>query len=190
MGVTITDGLVRVNAGYSLKLPTSIKFSSEDQHAGVSVEYALPDGAEFEDVKRQAEELQGSLATSCKLMVFAQLGVDFEEAAEGVIKPKLNGAVAQSSNVVPINQAPSGGGNNYPPRGPSKTANMPRINLPDGTVLIDLRPLKADGSYKPTAADFKEADGGRNAKSFWLYQKDGAVNQATAELLASAGIDV
>lgn len=200
------EAVIRVSGSYGLKTPGAVEYTSEDFHASISIE--VPSSGEMEQIEEEIFDLYSRLATNAKLAVFTQAGVEYEETADGVLAPKASslqamkaaqggGRTAPAAAPAPQAQAPrpqqqQGAGNYGPPKAGGRLAEMPRypVSLPDGTaaILIDQRPLKQDGTYKPGAADFKvDAKGGA---SFWVGKKDGSPNTDTVQWLASQGIEV
>lgn len=191
----INDGIGRISASYGLKVPTDVPYSSQDGHISMSVEF--PVSGDTETVMNLFQQERVKLMANVKLAVFGELGVEFSEDQQGVLSPNLTAKAPQAAAPAPA-PAPvaapapqqSGGGNKY---GPPKVdyTTLPRftVTLGDGrqVTLLDMRGPKLDGTYKPTAADFK-VDG--EQKSFWINNKDGSPNTETRNWLASQGIQV
>lgn len=87
----IENGTVRINAGYTLKLPSrDVTYASEDTHLGASIEFALDDDVEFEALADQIIDLEAQLAAEVKLAVFAQMGVQPTEIGDNILAPDLS----------------------------------------------------------------------------------------------------
>jgi hypothetical protein len=124
------------------------------------------------------------LNAAVKLAVFEQLGVDFTEVSDGVIKPTFpQPAAAPAAAPVAANppQAAAGGYGQRPPKVDPKT--IPTFNATLNGVVVEVQDLRTfkgpNGPYKPTAADFRVGKQG-----YWMIGKDGTPDE-TGQLLRS-----
>ncbi len=207
MGTTLTNGRIIISGLYGVTANRG-DFSSEKLSQGFTIEYDVPEDADTAAVIAQAEaEWAALVEQAVKPAVLDGLnltgsivGADLNDGlAGGVLLADLGGAQLPS-NVTPITQAQAAGGNGNggafpttPPKAtPNQVAALPRVVVDfDGTGVpqewIDQRSLKADGTYKPGAADFKRSDGG---KQVWIKDKNGAVQQSVMDKLVEAGVTV
>lgn len=186
--MNITDGILRISSSYGLKIPGSAPYSSEDEHVSISLEF--PVEGEVDAILDKALVQEKILNAAVKLAVFEQLGVEFTEQAEGVIKPIIKpGPVAPASGKAQAAVAanvpqPGGGGQGGfgPPKVDPKTIPTFSASLNGIVVEVqDLRALKAAGVYKPNAADFRVGKQG-----YWLTAKDGSPDPLGSMLAAQA----
>lgn len=200
MGIEIKDGTLRISAGYSLKVPSSVKFATEDAHMGLSLEFDV-EGDATAIVDGSAPALQAHLANAVKFAVFQQLGVEFETDESGVLHPVLSepvqapapvpaAAPASAQNPLPRNSQ-SGGGQPYTPPKADVTRQPAFIaDLGEGLIeYYDLRSLKESGVFKPRAADFRPTRKGAG-NQVWLTNKDGTPNEVVVAGLQAAGVAV
>lgn len=188
-----TDGAVlRVSSSYAIKVPGAVPYSSEDAHYSFSVEQPIEDGISLDDLIEQAKDLAGQLETGVKLSVFSSLDVAFTDV-DGTLRPVLDAGVPTAQpKAAPAPRAQGG----------PTSGNVPRVDRSaDPTVVADFgkgqtnyldnRPKKAAGTFKPGAADFRSVDKINDGKyhSVWITAQGGAVNQATVDAMAAAGIE-
>lgn len=182
------NGTLRVSAGYSLKVPGSADYSSEDAHASLSLEAQVDgDDVKLSDVIEQAKLLYATLAQSAKIAVFAQLNVEFDTTDTGLLRPIIKGSAPAPKRTAPAtNSQPKQQQQYAPPK--ADTSDLPIVTI-DGVQYRDQRPLKADGTYKPGAADFKSVDkvNGRFAQ-LWLADKNGNQNAEVVAALERSGV--
>lgn len=199
MSTTLTNGRIVISGHYGVTVNRG-DYSSEKLSQGFTLEYDVAEDADTAAVVSQAEaEFATIVETAIKPAVLDGLNLSGTVTENGAMLADLGGAT-RINNVVAITAAPSapqGGGQagfaNTPPKATeAQVAALPRIFVDlDGTGApqewIDQRSLKADGTYKPGAADFKRADGG---KQVWVKDKGGALQQSVVDKLAEAGITV
>lgn len=193
MGVQITNGRLIVSAGYGLTQNLG-DYSSQKASAGLTIEADAEGDPAV--VLAEGQKLYDQLIMATKLGVMANLGIEGEVDADGVLQPNIKPAVAAAP--APAPQAPpvpyggggGGGGGNFKPA--ADTSNLPQFVADlDGrgpATWIDLRPLKADGTFKPTAADFRDAADKKH--QCWLKDKGGNVKASVAQALQAAGVAV
>jgi hypothetical protein len=192
MSIEFNGATLRVSAGYSLKVPAAAAYSSEDAHAGISVEAEVSEVENLDDLMKQAELLQADLYAAAKLTVYAQLGVDFTVDDTGAVRPKLE-ASAPKATAAAVPQgggAPRGGGGQggqFKP--PADRSNLPVVML-GGVAFYDQRPLIASGEFKPRAASFRSVQKGADGQydNKWLTDKDGNPNADVVAMMQEAGI--
>lgn len=195
--IEVNGSSARVSVSYSLKVPAAASYSSEDSHVGYSIEFDTAD-KDVETIIGELEALQAQLLNTAKLTVFAQLGVEFEASATGILAPVLKEKAEPAKKAAPRPAARAaapraGGGGGYgggqfaPAK--AKGRELPVVML-GGVAYFDQRELKEDGTYKPGAADFKSVNkvNGDNVQ-LWLYSRDGAINDDVAALLDEAGLE-
>lgn len=196
MGLEIKEGKLRVNASYSLKVPLEAQYAS--QSAGFAISLEMDADGDSTAILAQGENIESQLAAAVKLATFAQLGVDFKEDGNGMLQP-----------VVLPKAAPSGGGGGSAPSQPQQRQGsggngsgqygQPKADVTKQPIVTfhhreglhafyDLRSLKADGTYKQGAADFRSVSEGTK-RQVWIRSKDGVVNDEIAGALQQAGID-
>ncbi|KKK72307.1 hypothetical protein LCGC14_2905180 [marine sediment metagenome] len=198
MGTTLTNGRVIISGLYGVTANRG-DFSSEKLSQGFTLEYDVAEDADTAAVIAQAEaEWAALVEQAIKPAVLDGLNLTGTLMEGGALVADLGGAQLPS-NVTPITQNQAGGGNGggafpmTPPKAtPNQIAALPRVIVDlDGTGVpqewIDQRSLKADGTYKPGAADFKRSDGG---KQVWINDKGGAQQQSVVDKLVEAGITV
>lgn len=190
----LENGKLRISAGYSLKVPGEADYSSQDKHVGLSLEYDVPDDADVEAILDKAIEVEAQLDTQVKLAVFAALNVEPKEVAEGVLVPNWNGVGTKKAKPAGGGRSKpsgnSGGGNRGKSNG-NRGGNRPKANpddIPtffyDGMEIQDVRGLKADGTFKPNAPDFREP--GRGGKAWWPENGDKDATEGYYEVLDAA----
>lgn len=169
----IQDGSCRVSVSYSLKVPGP-NFSSESVNLSVSMEF--PANGDSEQIAVQARQQEQSMFRDLQLSSFAYLGIeDFQELPNGRLvptipvfeKPKKSGGYSGGG----------GGGGYQGNRTPRKAdpSTIPQFNVEvngSKVAVQDLRSLKADGTYKESAPDFR-VDGDRPV---WINGKGGGKN--------------
>ncbi len=204
MGTTLTNGRIIISGHYGVTANRG-DYSSEKLSQGFTIEYDVAEDADTAAVIAQAEaEWAALVEQAVKPAVLDGLGLTGTLEEGGALLADLGGAQLPS-NVTPIASATiaserqAGGGNGggafptTPPKAtPNQVAALPRVIVDlDGTGTpqewIDQRSLKADGTYKPGAADFKRSDGG---KQVWVKDKNGAVQESVMVRLVEAGITV
>lgn len=181
----ITDGSCRVSVSYSLKVPGP-NYSSESVNLSVSMEF--PAEGDTEQIAAQARAEEQKMFRDLQLSAFTYLGVeDFTELPNGRLiptiptfeKPKKSGGGGGSYGGG--NRSGGGGGYGKPKADPSSIPSH-NIDLNGNQVTVqDLRGLKADGTYKQTAPDFRKGD-----QPIWINAKGGGVNpegQAIADAI-------
>lgn len=194
MSVVVENGKMRVSAGYSLKVPHEVQYASQEAHIGLSLEFDV-DG-ESSAILAQGEGLEAAIAQQVKLAVFAQLGVDATDGPNGIVMPALTAPARNAAPATPkgsFTPKGSGGGGGGSQYGPPKAdvTQQPVVTFDDGNgvhAYYDLRSLKADGTFKPNAADFRSVSDGTK-KQVWLRGKDGSVNARVASSLEAMGFD-
>jgi len=187
MSMEINGTVAKVAVGYSLKVPASAAYSSEDAHVSYSLEFDVT-GKTVEEITEALEALEVQLHVNAKLAAFAQLGVDFETGPSGVLSPVIKATPGGGGQAAAVGAKP------YAPSGqkfaPPKAAgrNLPVVVL-GGTAYFDQRVLKTDGTYKAGAADFKSVekfDG--DHKQLWIIDRDGSTNVGVTEMMAASGV--
>lgn len=112
--------------------------------------------------------------TSVKGVVLEQLGLDMELDASGVLVEKISDTAKITAAFPGAQEVPAlaGGFVGLPESRPShiKEAVWTALNTLGAKAFFDNRPAKAEGKYKPTAADFK-AKTGYDFGSVWLTKK-------------------
>ncbi len=197
MGIAVENGKLRISAGYSLKIPGAANYSSQDAHASYSVELDVE--GDVTAIAEAAPDIYDDLETKAKLSVFKQLGLGFTEEADGTLQPKLEAAPV-AAPAPAATSAPSsapfggGGGGQQRPFSPPKAdvTQQPAFIADLGEGLIeyyDLRSLKADGTFKPRAADFRPTRKGAG-NQVWLTDRDGNQNANVVAGLQAAGVAV
>jgi len=192
--IEIKDGVLKVTAIYSLKVPVNqAGYAMQDMGAVIGCEVALPEAYDTALMAKDANSLFAELANGVKLAVFAQLGTDFD-TIDGVLKPKVVETPKESKprGGSGTNRGGSRGGSSSQRQfAPAKSAgrDMPIVVL-DGVEYFDQRPLKADGTFKEGTADFRGTKVGANGRApqLWIYSKDGELNEGVADLLDEAQI--
>jgi hypothetical protein len=195
---------IRVSTAYGITKPGEVPYSSENFRVAFEVE---------DDMTQEAAmELLAKLEQDAKIAVITQARLNAGTDENGVVFPVFGGQVTeQASNVVPITaaaSAPQDGGTvpnvdtraqqmaGDPVAAPVQQSTTAPSGAKDMTwdgrpvVVYDNRPKKADGSYKPNAADFrlKFKDVGEEApddvkfKPVWIKNQNGSVNQAGVAL--------
>ncbi len=196
MGLEINNGKVRVSAGYSLKVPLEAQYATNDAHFALSIEFDTE--GDSTAVIAQAERLEADLAAQVKLAVFAQLGVDFREDQNGMLQPVVTpqaatGTTPQAQSAPQSGSAPTrqgGQGGSYgKPKADVTKQDIVTFHHREGLhAFYDLRSLKADGTYKQGAADFRSVSEGTK-RQVWVRNKEGQLNDEVASALSQAGID-
>ena len=195
MPIKYESGTLKVSFGYGLKLNRG-DYQSEDAHSSVSMEFDIE--GDPVAVLEEAIAVESKLAQHAKLAVFAELGIEsFTEVKEGVLAPKLptppaaapsqpsTAGVGAKKNYAPFGGGGQGGGQFAPPK--ADLTQQPVVAL-FGKAYYDQRSLKADGTYKQGAADFRSvAD---RSDQLWLAGRDGTVNADVAAELEKAGVAV
>lgn len=169
----IENGKVRINSGFSAKVPSGTAYSSFDKTVGISIEFDA--SGEIEQIIDQALKVEAALDTNVKLAVAAHLGLETADV-NGVILP-----VVVATEAVAPKAASGGGGGGSRGRSNSGGGGGRNYNDPVFTVLVsgsqvqvkDNRGLKASGKFKSNAPDFKAADGNG---AWWLYDNSGNPN--------------
>lgn len=176
----ITNGRVRISAGYSAKIPGGAPYSSEDKHTGISIEFDVE--GDINAITEQALALEADLDTKVKLATIASLGMGFTETQLGVIVPEWPGGGAPAPAPAQF-KGPSGrgGGRSYgaggggggqqfaPPKVEASQIPTFPTTLNGAQVMVqDCRSLKGEGKpYSVGAADFRIVGG----ESVWLFHR-------------------
>ena len=196
--IEVNGSSARVSVSYSLKVPAAASYSSEDSHVGYSIEFDTA-GKDTETIIGELEALQAQLLNTAKLTVFAQLGVEFEASATGILAPVLKDRPEPAKKAAPRPPARAaaprsgGGGGGYgggqfaPPKGKGRDLDVVMLG---GTAYFDQRVLKEDGTYKPGAADFKSVNkvNGDNLQ-LWIVSREGHLNDDVVAMLDEAGLE-
>lgn len=182
MSVQIEDGAVRVSVTYSLKVPDpSTPYAAEQVSLSTSLEFAA--NGDSEVVMTQARQLDQALYRDLQLSVFAHLGIeDFTELPNGRLVPKipLGAEKPKKSGGGGGGYKGGGGGGGQRKADPSQIPQHTiQVNGEQITVQ-DLRGLKANGTYKQNAPDFRQGD-----RPIWIQGKDGNPNPE-AQAIANA----
>lgn len=203
MGFEIEDGTVKVSVGYSLKRKVAAgSLDMHDSHMSVSFDIPIEQlGKDTTAALGVLETFEAQLAQHVKLGVFAQLGAEFDETADGVLIPKSVPKDAQgnrsngqrrssgSGSSGGGGQRRQGGGGSRqfaPPK--ADVSQQPTVTLNFGKGdedFYDLRSLKEDGTYSPRAADFQKVGG---TYKVWITDQQGNVKQDVAAALDQAGV--
>lgn len=215
----INEGVAKVSASYSLKLPTDVPYASEDVYMNLTLE--IPVEGDLQAVKDRLLDVEAELATEVKLAVFAQLDVEPKELPSGVIAPDLskfnkggNNKGKSSSTKRQGNRSNSGrsgksnGGRNTSRRGTggrrgsNGSSGADKSNLPRVDLAGYLNPFEADEWVESTFIDVRDLkrDGTYSARAadfsedggkiqLWITNKDGTPNDDVLEALDEAGID-
>lgn len=203
-GLAFTDdSTIRVSGSFNLKLPLEeVAYASQDAHVGFSVEVSTTTD-DLDTIIKAAQQLRAELTAAAKLAVFAELGVNFKESDIGVLSPDLSGFQAASKPATGGGRKPAVGSGGSSARRGAQSGDRPApkasaadrdsldrydVRLPNGrnATIVDQRPLKESGQYKPTAPDFKVDE--PNGQGFWLYQKDGSTNDDITGWLEDNGV--
>ncbi len=195
--IEIVDGTVlRISSSYGLKVPGAQPYSSEDAHYSFSVEAPIDSVDSLDGLIEAAQDLAQALTNGVKLQAFAELDVAFEDK-DGTLRPVLTVPDIPTAAPQASGRPASGNRPTQRPAQPAPTSDRATItaDLGFGTLTyLDNRPLKADGSFKPGAADFRSADkvaaNGDKYHSVWIAQKGGAKNADVVAALEAAGITV
>ena len=192
--IELDGATLRISATYGIKVPGAQPYSSEDAHYSFSIEQPVDDGVSLDQLIEEAQELAQSLESGVKLQAFSSLDVPFEDV-DGTLRPVLT--VTQVPTSAPKAGGRPASGNRAPQQQRAQAASSDRdtITIDFGLGVneyLDNRPLKADGTFKAGAADFRSAekirDGGYH--SVWIAQKGGAQNADVVAALTAAGISV
>jgi hypothetical protein len=184
--IEFENGTLRVSASYSLKIPADVQYASEDAAASLSVEQEVTAGS-LEEVNDKAQLIYEALAANAKLMVLAQLSVDFDTTAGEVIRPKIRPPRHRSNGSQQRKQSASSSGSREKRGGGGSRRDLPVVEI-EGDDYYDQRTLIADGTFKSTAPAFTPVKEG-HGRPLWLYAKSGDLNQDVADMLDEAGID-
>jgi hypothetical protein len=206
MGLEILDGgTLRVSASYSLKVPGSVPFSSEDAYFAFSLEAPIDD-LDVDAILEQAADLATALESGVKVMVFSELGIAFT-SEEGVLRPVITVTDVPVSNPTPRAGGRPASGNTAAKATAARSSapdDRPTIQADLGLGLItylDNRPKKAlgpeAGGFKSGAADFRSKDKVNDGRyhSVWTHQKgengqQGTPNADVVKALEAAGVSV
>lgn len=174
----IQDGSCRVSVSYSLKVPGP-NYSSESVNLSVSLEF--PAEGDSEQIATQARQQEQKMFRDLQLSSFAYLGIaDFDELPNGRLIPHI--PVFEQPKKSNQNGGNRGGGGNYG-KPKANASDIPTRNIilkGEQVTVQDLRGLKADGTYKNTAPDFRVGD-----RPVWLEAKGGGTNPE-GEAIATA----
>ena len=185
----LTNGKLRINAGYSLKVGLP-NYSSKDRSAGVSLEYDLPDGADIEAVVDEALRLQARLDTEVKLVVGSSLDVEFGDDGQPIL-PDAPKAEVKSTSKYPAKKASTATRSTSGSRGGKFTDEVFTVELEEGVFQVkDQRELIRTGKFSEKSPSFKLVDGEINGSDgVWRNLKGGGINpvyQAIAEQIEAA----
>lgn len=189
MATEVDGKTLRVSFGYGVKANRG-NYSSEDAHVSFSVEETIDAAATNDEIVRRATDLEQVLESGAKLLVYGALNLGFAEN-EGTLQPVLDVAVPVAAPKAKYSK-PSGGGGGQGDGQPSKISQQPKVVVDFGEGAIeyyDARSLKADGTYKPGANDFRSvAKLGDRFHPVWLYAQDGTPNEESIAAATAAGL--
>lgn len=197
----------QVTVRYQLKVPGEADFSMKGTEIEITEE--VPEGTD-------TGEVAAHLISVTKLATFASLGVGFHEDADGVLQPVIEardvptfnpkGRSQRSQRTSGSNAAAgstsgvAAGATTAAPKADRSELDVVELDYFDNgepIAFYDQRPLKADGTYKPNAADFASVDrfdlrgdGRTRSIPLWITGKDGDVNEDVVDLLSGAGLEL
>lgn len=184
----LTNGRLRVQAGYSLKVGLP-NYSSHDRSAGISFEFDLPENAEEDAVIDAALLLEAKLDTNLKLVVATALGVSVEEVDGTLVPilpeapapaPKANGYKRSGSS----NRSSNGGGRTFDNSERTFEVTVTFGGETHDITVIDQRDLKRSGKFSEKSPDFKLVDFEINGSDgIWTRTKAGGVNKIAAQIM-------
>jgi hypothetical protein len=194
---------LRVSASFGAKVPfdpANTFNGNQDASASYSVEEEVPDVMNDTQIAARLQALYGQLDKGVKLAVAAALDISFRDdngviRIDPVVVPTVPHTTPPQVATQPATQyRQQGGGGGQRPR--VDMSGVPRIWLDyfeNGNPIefFDQRPLKAQGQYKPRAADFRSVAKFKTAQGedylpLWITAQDGSPVKKTADLLAKA----
>lgn len=197
--INIDGGTVTIEVGYGLTVNKG-DFNSERLDVRLTEAFPAQTGPTAA-VEAEALQHASTLEAAAKTFVMTALGVDASFDQNGILQPTLGKAAAPAVAAVaptPISSAPSApAASPFGNSAPAKTTPQQRDALPTFAAdfgfglqeYTDYRALKANGTYKSTAPDFKPTND-KDGKAIWLMQKNGSIRSDYASILQAAGVAV